>query len=65
MKIYLRWDMNADSWQGTRTLLSIHTTLEKAEAAVPENLRETFSQDPFPPYVRNFVYEAIEEQEID
>ena len=64
MKIYIRWDMNADSWTGTRTLLSIHQTLEGAIAAVPENIRTKMERPATDRYVKNYTYEAIEEREI-
>ena len=64
MKIYIRWDMNADSWAGTRTILSIHQTLEGAIAAVPENIRTKMERPATDRYVKNYTYEAIEEREI-
>ena len=64
MKIYIRWDMNADSWMGTRTLLSIHQTLEGAIAAVPENIRTKMELPATDRYVKNYRYVAIEEREI-
>ena len=73
LKIYIRWDMNADSWSGTRTIRSIHQTLEGAIAAVPENMRTKMERpvedrgdipNNFPVYVKNYTYEAIEEKEI-
>lgn len=65
LKIYIRWDMNADSWTGTRTMLSIHQTLDGAITAVPKNIRNDVLERPANDhYVKNYTYEAIEEREI-
>lgn len=64
-KIYIRWDMNADSWSGIRTMLSIHKTLEGAIAAVPENIRTKMERPGNDRYAKNYTYEAIEERMLE
>lgn len=67
IKIYIRWDMKADSWTAIPSILSIHQTLEGAENAVDSGLKkESYDRtaDTTNTYIRNYTYEAIEEREI-
>ena len=64
-KIYIRWDMNAGSWSGRGTMLSIHKTLEGAIAAVPEIMRTKMERPGNDRYVKNYTYEAIEERMLE
>lgn len=59
--VYIRWDMDAESYSGRRTFLSVHKTLEGAIAAISENIRkDAYKRDPYANYVANYTYEAIE-----
>ena len=59
--VYIRWDMNAESWSGQRIFRSIHSTLEGAIAAIPESIRKVNMKRPlYAEYVANYTYEAIE-----
>lgn len=64
--IYILWDMNADSWTGSKFMKSIHATLDGAINAIPENLRkEKMKRDLYPPYVANYGYFAVEERQLE
>jgi hypothetical protein len=64
--IYIVWDMNADSWTGSRTMQSIHKTLDGAIQAIPERIRkETNKRDLYEPYVANYTYLAVEKRILE
>lgn len=63
-KIYIVWDMNADSWSGSRFMKTIHATLDGAIEAVPEFAKQ-YDRKAEAPYVKNYAYFAIEERELE
>lgn len=64
VKLYLVWDMNADSWTGTRRLITVELSLEDAEATARREFpgAEKFERPAAAPYVKNYAYVAIEER---
>jgi hypothetical protein len=62
VNVFIVWNMNADSWNGTRTLYSIHTTIEGARRAIPGGNLDKYKQETMPDnrYVENYTYFAIE-----
>jgi len=65
--VFIRWNMNADSWSGTRTMIDIHKTLEGAIAAVDDDIKKAPYIRPLSEndkYVANFTYEAISEENL-
>ena len=74
IKIYIRWEMPAESWSGQTAILSIHQTLEGALAAMPDDIKKDSLDrtEPkeeaipgWPYYIKNYTYEAIEEREVE
>lgn len=68
-KIYILWDMNADSRSGKRTLMSIHGSLEGARERLKSEYPNIFMSDalhaePYDNYVKNYTYFTIEEREL-
>lgn len=65
IEIFLLWDMNADSWTGIRTLLSIHQTLDGALEEIPDEIKkESNNRGADDRYVVNFTYLAIEKRMV-
>lgn len=63
--IYIVWDMNAESWVGSKTMTTIHKTLDGAIQAIPENLRgDEMKRDAYDPYVANYGYYAVEKRPL-
>lgn len=63
MKVYLRWNVNADSYNGGQWLVSVHMTFEDALATISDNIRR-YERECYGKQVANFAYETIEEWEI-
>jgi hypothetical protein len=63
-EVYILWDMHADSWNGTRTMISIHKTLEGADKAALKEIKtsslDQFKREAHGSYVLNYTYLAIE-----
>lgn len=70
MEIYIVWDMNADSWSGRTTMISIHESLEGAHAKILSEMKTTeeklqeLKRDLYVNYVENFTYMAIEKRTL-
>jgi hypothetical protein len=63
--IYIVWDMQADSWSGSRFVKSMHQTLEGAEASIPASIKQApYIREPDDTYIKNYTYVAIEKRPI-
>lgn len=60
--VYIVWAIDADSWTGRKTLLSIHQTIGGAEGIIPE--REKKLERAPGEYVKNYTYYAIEKRTV-
>jgi hypothetical protein len=64
--VFVRMDMNADSYNGMPRMLSIHETLEGAIDAIPKNIRQGYpNRQCFSDYVANFAYEAVRKVRLE
>lgn len=62
--IWLRWGIDVETKQ--RVLLSIHSTLDKAIEALPEEYQSLSARYPAEsPYVLNYLHEAIEKRVME
>lgn len=61
--VYGLYDMKADSMTVSPTLISLHSTVDGADAAVPKNLRQ-YNREPWGEYVKDYGYVAIRKIEV-
>lgn len=62
--VYGVYDMQADSMHGVPRLLSLHHTIEGADAEIPDNVR-SYSREPYSEeWVKDYAWFAIKKIEV-
>lgn len=61
--VYVVYNMQADSWNGTPFVVSTHHTLEGAEMAIPENCKK-LEREPFGDWIKHYSYFGIKKVEV-